>query len=493
MKKTLSVDQLLLDVKNPRLDSDESQIVTQADALSAILADDVEDALTIAKDIVAYGLIEAQLILVYFDGRNYIVKDGNRRISALKLIKHPDFISDPELREKFVALHEKISADNKTDFYEKIDCSVMTDELEADKQVKKIHTGKQDGSGQKTWNAQQVARFEFAHDPNKTSLWLSFCDAVKQREDITDQYKRGLAHVAKTNAERALSDKNISRVLGVERQGKVISIPKLTNELLIFLAKLINKDGLHVDEIYNAEKRKVFAQKLKEEAASISGIPSVTLPDPKPSLIDSQKVEAIPIPAITTVEEIETQQTNAKTGNKTKSRKSNTVKTATDEPTKSIPKRTTLIGKKQFIDESEHERINDIFRELKTLNIDKYPNCGAVMLRVLIEFGTNDFIKKHESDFHFESKERTKEGEPTLRAKIKKICKYLVDNGIVDRAGVKRANTMTEDDFRTSVHSFNSYVHNVNFTPIPNEIKTTWDDLWLFIDAIFKQESNDND
>lgn len=492
MKKTLSVDQLLLDVKNPRLDSDESQIESQADALSAILADDVEDALNIAKDIIDNGLIGSQLILVFFDGHHYIVKDGNRRISALKLIKHPDIISDAGLRAKYSELHEKVKLNNKTDIYEKIECLVMNDETQADRNVKKIHTGAQKGTGQKTWNAQQIERFEAFHNPNKSSLWISFSNAIKQREDVTEQYKRGLAYVAKTNAERALKDSNIANVLGVQREGNNIAITTITNELLLFLSKLINGD-LHVNEIYKANDRKTFAKKLKEEAKSISGIPSVTLPAPKPILIDSQKVNSIPVPVVTD-EDNETPQTGVKTGGKSKSRKADSVRpTTAAEPTKSIPKRKTLIAKNQVIDESEHERINDIFRELKTLNIDKYPNCGAVMLRVLIEFGTNDFIKRHESDFHFESKERTKEGEPTLRAKIKKICKYLVENGIVDKAGVKRANTMTEDDFRTSVHSFNSYVHNVNFTPIPNEIKTTWDDLWLFIDAIFKHENNDND
>lgn len=491
MKKTLSVDQLLLDVKNPRLDSDESQIESQADALSAILADDVEDALNIAKDIIDNGLIESQLILVFFDGHNYIVKDGNRRVSALKLIKHPEIVTDDSLRTKFTELREKVQLNNKTDIYDNIECSIMTDETKADRNVKKIHTGAQKGTGQKTWNAQQIERFEAFHNPQKSSLWLSFSNAVKQREDITEQYKRGLAYVAKTNAERALKDSSIADALGIQRDGNNIVIPCITNELLLFLSKLIN-GSLHVNEIYKVNDRKKFAKKLKEEAQSISGIPSVTLPAPKPSLIDPKKVEAIKVPAIT-LKDIETQQTSTETGNKTKPRKTNTVKAATDELTKSIPKRTTLIGKKQVIDESEHERINDIFRELKTLNIDKYPNCGAVMLRVLIEFGTNNFIKKHESEFHFESKERTKEGEPILRAKIKKICKYLVDHGIVDKAGLKRANTMTEDDRRTSVHSFNSYVHNVNFTPIPNEIKTTWDDLWLFIEAIFKQENNGND
>lgn len=490
MKKTLSVDQLLLDVKNPRLDSDESQIVTQADALSAILTDNVDDALTIAKDIVAKGLIESQLILVFFDGTRYIVKDGNRRIAALKLIKHPEFISDSNLRTKFEALHTQIETDKKFNLYEKIDCAVSEDEATVDDEVKKIHTGEQQGAGQKKWNAQQIERFDTYHDPKKKGIWLSFCEAIKQREDITDQYKRGLSQVAKTNAERALRDESIVEALGIQRDGNIISISKVSNELLLFLSKLINGE-LHVKEIYKVNDKKKFAKKLKEEAANISGIPSVTLPAPKPILIDSQKVNSIPVPVVTD-EDNETPQTGVKTGGKSKSRKADSVRpTTAAEPTQSIPKRKTLIGKKQVIDESEHERINDIFRELQSLNVEKYPNAVAVLFRSLIEFGIDDYIALHGITFGDGRHERN--NKPELNVRLLKVCEHLENANLLTKDETKRLKLMTDPRHISSFNTFNNYVHNKDLLPLHSELLSVWDGLWPFIKLIFKRQKNDND
>ena len=87
------IDDLLLDLDNPRFDG----LSNQKDALEKIVVSQGKKLVNLADDIVAEGLSPAHRMLVMESKehkRKYVVLDGNRRLAALKILSNPSSL-DP--------------------------------------------------------------------------------------------------------------------------------------------------------------------------------------------------------------------------------------------------------------------------------------------------------------------------------------------------------------------------------------------------------------
>ena len=94
------------------------------------------------------------------DVNKYIVLEGNRRITSLKLLNNPTLIDDKysSLRKRFQKL-QKEHPDAILNL-KSIDCAVFDNPTEADIWIKRKHSGELNGIGTVTWNSQQKQRFE---------------------------------------------------------------------------------------------------------------------------------------------------------------------------------------------------------------------------------------------------------------------------------------------------------------------------------------------
>ena len=87
--KNIPLSKLRLDLQNPRLDNPEST----KDVMLAMLEQQGGKILRLAEDIVEHGLDPSSaLIVIPHDEKpdRYVVVEGNRRITALKLLEHPE-------------------------------------------------------------------------------------------------------------------------------------------------------------------------------------------------------------------------------------------------------------------------------------------------------------------------------------------------------------------------------------------------------------------
>ena len=84
--KELSIASLMLDPMNYRLGSVNRP--TQLDIIEDLL--EHEQVMDLIKDIVSSGFFPSEIPVVFKDGRNYVVAEGNRRVSSLKLLHNPD-------------------------------------------------------------------------------------------------------------------------------------------------------------------------------------------------------------------------------------------------------------------------------------------------------------------------------------------------------------------------------------------------------------------
>lgn len=295
----------------------------------------------LARDIVEHGLNPLRTPLVVKKDDKYIVLDGNRRTTALKLLDNPDFITDSyPLKQVFVSLKAKgYKAPKKLEFvvYDEADLS------EADQWVLVEHNGKNNGVGTVSWGTKEKARFSARHNKTKLDKALQLTDYLEQKGVDTQKLDQTTLNT------RILSDPNIRKRIGVEFvEGTLVVADEKQN--LPYIKKLItamsHKD-FRVRDVYSKSDRAKWIDEV--------------LPKEKAGSGDSGKED-----------------TSGKAGKKS------TKKT----------KRTFLglIDPADQVSDKLPDKIIDIHHELININVSKTPHATAALMRVYMELVATDYL-----------------------------------------------------------------------------------------------------
>jgi hypothetical protein len=170
----LDIDKLLLDGLNPRLPIELRG--TQDQTTIAIHMAEIFDALEVARSIARFGFYPWEALVVIPEAMNYVVVEGNRRLTALR------GLSDPKLREQLdnpAAWHETAAA-AKQNIPTSVPCVIVHNRAQATPALGYRHI-----SGIKPWEPQMQARFvaslvdadgrsfeEVAELTGQTRLWV---------------------------------------------------------------------------------------------------------------------------------------------------------------------------------------------------------------------------------------------------------------------------------------------------------------------------------
>lgn len=445
----ISISQLLLDTQNPRLADTQS---SQRDAIRAMTFAQAEKIMSLAQHIVENGTNPANLPIVMPSGNEgmFFVLDGNRRVTALKLLESPlmaEGILNPSSLEKLKALSAKFAKNPITE----LNCIVVPDREAADVWIQLIHRGQNDGAGLVPWDGQVSARYD-ARKTGSKSIALQVLDFVKENaplnQDTQKQIDNGKFPI--TNLERLLGTPYVRKKLGIETQNGSAVITHPPEEVLKGLTRMVDDLGtgrVTVSDIKRQDQRIDY----------INGFDKNELPEPSKELDTVQPLES-PINA---------PQVNA-----------NSPKA------KGIAKnRLTLIPKdcKLVIAGQHHHRINKIYLELKKLIVDDFPNASAVMMRVFIELSMDYYLT-----------EKVLWSEPqiqnsSLAQKLTGVANHFENNGIMSQeqlAPIRKASG-GQTILAASTKNLNGFVHNRFYSPIPSELKIAWDDIQLFIEKVW--------
>jgi hypothetical protein len=164
--------------------------------------------------------------------------------------------------------------------------------------------------------------------------------------------------------------------------------------------------------------------------------------------------------------------------------------------------RTLSIDRKHLINSTiyiKSTRINDIYDELKKkLEVDETPNAVAVLFRVFMECSVDCYIETH--------KIKVKD-DIQLAGKILKVVDHLEDAIALRRLNEEGNKSPTADELKKakekvkfksmrkvatkdngsilSVTTFHDFVHDYKTSPIPSELKKHWDNLDSFFTALW--------
>lgn len=437
------VSDLLLDVENARLGEEQP---SQQQAYLALASQQGRRLVNLARDIVENGIDPINLPAVVATSdrrRRYRVVEGNRRVLALKALETPSIVSgalSPGDQKALTALSRRFLDDP----IDEITCVLFGSEKDADHWVLLRHTGAHEGAGLVEWNSDERDRYIARHGGGRgRSLGGQALDFLRRLEG--GDPSNGAKIV--TNLDRLMKSRAVRQALGLDKDAQGLTSRYPAEELLKPLRKIAEDLGtrrIKVKDIYDEQDRAAYLAtftqaQLPNTAKAVSDpVPLADLELGKPAPTPKPKPKPKPKPT----------------------------------------QRTTLIPSSVRLN-PQPPRINAIYNELLTLNVDVYPNAAAVLLRVFVELSLDHYIAQNNV---------TMKADARLFERLKAVSKHLFDGGKIPdalRKAIDRIANTQQTVIAASTVTWNQYVHNAFVFAKPQELYAQWDELQPFMERVW--------
>jgi hypothetical protein len=448
-QREVSITNLLLDLENPRLAEGQQ---TQPHTIQAMLRAEGPKTLTLAKSIAGEGLspIERLLVMPSADNaKRLIVLEGNRRVTALKILAEPT-LAEPALTAPQMKRLRKWSAQyrNRGEI-ERVPCTIFASRDEASQWIERRHRGDQGGAGIVRWGATEAARFD-ARRRGKSPPELQVLDYIAEHASLDANTREKLSNVSITNLKRLVADESVRRALGLRLEGGVLSTSYSDEETVKGLTRIVRdlaNDQLKVTDIYTAADRRRY----------IAGFEAHERPSAAKQLSEMRPLISEGPPASGGASRGDKRETQGRYRG---------------------PRKTTIPASCSL--SLKNARLSNIYRELRRLHVEEYPNAISVLLRVFVELSADLAIEKANL-MPAQQLQHSK-----LRIKLSSLADHLEQSGRLTNAQAKAVRKAGTDDrfLASNVVTLHLYVHNPYVSPSATDLRAAWDDLQPFFEAL---------
>lgn len=423
MKKDIAFEKLIVNPENYRFDPVENQ----QEAIDLMLEEKGDEIFNLAEHILKYGLDKAKDSRVLEIKKDlFLILDGNRRATAIKCLHDPGLIKKVGLRSKLLNILKENN--NPPSF---INAFVYKSEVDASEWIKLDHTGKNSGIGQDPWEPVSKDRFDYKFS-GKISPAMQivnlFCQETKKPVDTKN--------LKLSTINRILSNPESRSYLGIDIRNGTVMIIASKNEVIDRLNVLFNKiiiDDIAVNVVYHVPDSIKFMQDLFVDKPKILAKSSIAVINPTGT---TKKIRSIPRSADRNV---------------------------------LIPKDCTLC--------INEKKINNIYYELKSVQLDIATNAVAVLFRVFLETSLDYYASKNGTSFSPNTK---------LTAKISHVTNILEKNKHADAKQLVNARKISaKGNSILSIQSFHEYVHSFMVQPVPVDLIYKWDNLQEFFEILW--------
>jgi len=426
---TLDIADLKLDGLNPRHDPAKHQ----REIISAILSEAGNKIVRLAGHIAAHGLSPIELPLVVKDSSSgYIVVEGNRRVAALKLLANPNLTKELRYQNKFRALSRKM---NKP--ISEIPCVIAANRLEARPWQEVRHTGERQGVGVVRWDAEATARF-YGRRGTQSDRAIILIDAVRQAYPDNDELLRNIDIVRKnrlTTLGRLVSDPDFRGRFGIKIVSNSLVSHYPSQALEAAMSKLFADlaGEVTVAAVDSKELRRVYVDGISGQLPASDAFTTEARP------LDSDKTPRQPAPK----------------------------KPQTPRVSPPLPRplfdgvRLTALG----------GRTSMVLSELQQLDVERYPNACAAILRVVIELAVTDVYVRNGWTLE------------KLRGMVLK-CLNQIDRTGKDPKYQSVRTGLADGTSVFSVATIHAYLHNPDFHPTATEIRSIAANYSAFLAAL---------
>lgn len=443
----IPVSLLVVNPENYRFEPVENQI----EAIEMMVDDQSTKLYNIAASIIERGTNpnDWPMVITYaHDTTQYLVLEGNRRITALKILNNIELLNDT----KYLSLKNKfrtLISNTEKPIPKVLWCNVYEDPAEADYWIKLKHTGSNEGVGIVDWTNQANLRYQEKVE-GKSAIPLQIIDLLKTSSHVDADLKKQLKDVKTTTLTRIVGDKDIKSLLGISTVNGVLQTDLEEKEVVKGLSHVVRNlldPNFSVNDVYTKEDRKDY----------IATFPKDSQPDKTKKAHEIWKIGAVSgDPG-----EDESGTSDAKT-------------------TKQQPKKRDVLIPKNCKISVSNPKLNNIYYELKNskLSVTKFTNAVAVLFRVFIELSVDSYLESNNlvmgvtasgSDINLQQK--------ILKVKKDMFLKSTADKNILK--GVEEA--VKKTDHILGLDSWHAYVHNNRFHPDPEILLRTWDNVQDFM------------
>lgn len=385
----------------------------------------------LAKDIVDEGRI-FEPPLVTPEKNAFLVFDGNRRVTCLKLLEKPERSPTVQLQDFFKTLRKNW----KGSFPSTILCQVEENRDDIDSTLYRRHTGTQNGVGQSNWDDRMKDNFVAR---SGKAAGFNLADEIEQRLKAADLLPN--KKIPRSNLNRFLSSEAIRNRIGISGKNKEFSYthkPEVVLETLRAITEDFANARVVLGDIWDNTGKLSYLGKLDQ---------SGKLPNDE-DILDSE---------------------NDKPPGKPKPK-----------PKPKPTRRTTLIPQKEFgiLWTGKQQRHHAIWEELQFhLNTERHANAVSVLFRVLLELSIDHYVDEHSIQVRENDK---------LARRVEKVGAALFSHDKIDKKQLDATKKFSQINQLVSADTLNRYVHSNSFAPSPKDLEALWDTMADLIVACLK-------
>lgn len=499
---SIPLDLVKLDQINVRFGNDVAQ--NQREAIELLMADmdDARKILKLAEHIAQNGLDPTEIQMVTpGEDDTYIVLEGNRRLTALKLLQRPDLCPVEKLVKGFMAAHGRMDMNELNE----IDFSVVPTREAGEMWLELKHTGENAGVGRVNWSS-DIRDERRARRTGVESVGRQIRNLVKDNPDFfSEETLAGINLIPVTTLTRLFASAPAQEAFQIKVENRelepLLSL-KYIAPALEFAIDLFVTEDFNVNQLRSNDDRKIFVgyippelhplkvKKAEESPALPAVVPPTLVPsgtsgttEGGPSVVTGGGAPQSLTPPVAVTHPGQTTAVNGPTS------------IAPSPASPKIRAKPIARARKYLMPWSlniGNNRINAIYRDLRnTLVVDVCPNATAVTFRVFVEISCDHFIlgeaKAGTPVLRQDTQKPVKTGaDEKLAMKVQAVALYLEASKsiskAVSKAIVKRASSF---DSVGSVDHFNLFVHSSASAPIPSELKDIADEYRPFLEAIW--------
>lgn len=449
----LNIDELLLDLENPRL----GMTGSQSEALTGIVALNPEHFGNLMASIRDDGLDPGDSLYVIRSeetAEDFVVLEGNRRLSALKVLSNPDLLAGTDLPESVTKPLVREATGFERAGVEPIRCVRFDDRELANDWIRRRHTGVAGGEGRIRWKPLDIQRFSNDYTTIDVIEFVGRNAGYSKAE--WDKAQSALGGGKSTNLTRLLESAagqehlGISSKLDGERRTPVLGAePKWALAVLRRIVDDILSGDVDSRQLNRASDiEKYFAdlpQELQPGEASLAASPKA--------------FRSISLAGSRATAPRRTARKKAAPG-----------------------KRKTLAPKTHPFNMSSSTKLGMLVGEAASLNIERLPLSAAFVLRAVVELAVNHYMK--ENGLPLEPPGGGREFDLTRKA----------TDVVADLRSTKKVSATDLRAFRNrllvktstcSIQSLNGFVHNRYELPSADDLRAGWEASLPLLIAIY--------
>ena len=473
----IAVADLRLDGENPRHDptKGEQKIV------AALLADGGgkggDKIVRLGTDIAAHGLSPIDPLMVIKDRSAYTVLEGNRRLTAVRLLTNPKLTSDPGYASAFSALAKRMAAP-----ITQITCHVVATRAEAIHWQELRHGGEAKGRGVVPWDPPAKARF-FPATRGQTANAVLLADALKAAYPLNTAMLADLKWVMKNNSStvgRLLGDRGFRNRLGVVLKPKLAAHYSSADLELVFMKIMTDLNGtVTVSDLHNGTQREAYLAGLaavlpdlaKRQAHASALVTLHSSPPPLPVPAPTTPPPAAPTGAAPTPMPAPVPTAPGVT--------------PVPLPVKATP---TPVGPRHLFEgirlSKFSVRVQNVLGEIQRLEVDAYPNASAVLMRVVINLAVVEVFEKNTWPMTHPVAGPGKQPKDKSLAEMVRECLTYLDPSGKDKKWTSVRNGLNEPNGMLATSTLNAWLHDPHFNPVPSYLRPTAANYSTFLAAL---------